>query len=484
MVAEWNESNNVYTWSVRVVPGPVTTIAVGSPNYTVGMTYVTSATPFSFSIVDPSGTGIRNTTYRVDGGPWVNYTATGPFALTGEGAHRVEWSSEDFAGNVEPVANETLRVDDTPPTTTVSLGDPKYLAASAYVTSLTPFALASVDGGLLPVGLNGTEYRIDAGPWTPYGGAFSIAGEGTHGLAFRSSDRLGNLEVIAILPVVVDDTPPVLLASLAGPIHFGAVTFVAANTTVEAGATDPGTSPSGVASLSCRIDGGPWIQYVAPFPLAPPDGPKAVECRAADRLGNAATTEFEVVLDATPPLVTADPGAGTYPPDTTFSLNATDAGSGVASLSYRVDGGAWVPYTGPFSLPLGVHTVGYRSVDNVTNAAEGSFAATVLGPSTPAAANWKPLVAAVFAFVLAAVGVWASRRRPWKGATGRKAALFAFLVTSLPFVTVEAATGVASLLTRWLSIPPILGVGTAVDLGILISGIAVLLFRARARTPK
>src|SRR5206468_2599666 len=101
-VAESNESNNQYVWSIDVVPGPVTTLRLGAPNVTSTATFVTSATPLSFSVLDQSGAGIRNTTYRVDAGPWVNYSAAGPFLLAGAGSHDVEWSSTDFTGNVEP----------------------------------------------------------------------------------------------------------------------------------------------------------------------------------------------------------------------------------------------------------------------------------------------------------------------------------------------------------------------------------------------
>jgi hypothetical protein len=56
-----------------------------------------------------------------------------------------------------------------------------------------------------------------------------------------------------------------------------------------------------------------------------------------------------------------------------------------------------------------------------------------------------------------------------------------FAVTALPFVLAEAGTGVLSFFTGWLSIPPLLGLGTAVDLAILLVGLAVDGFRVRRR---
>jgi hypothetical protein len=58
----------------------------------------------------------------------------------------------------------------------------------------------------------------------------------------------------------------------------------------------------------------------------------------------------------------------------------------------------------------------------------------------------------------------------------------AIIIFSAPFVLTEAGTGIVSLLTGQLSMPPLAGVGTAVDLAILLMGVVVALFRARTKT--
>ena len=294
-VTEWDETNNVYMWTMEVVPGPLTSLLIGNPNYTSTATYVRSSTPLGFSVTDQSGLGIRNTTYRIDGGNWANYTATGQFVLAGEGQHTLEWYSEDYAGNVENASFANLTVDDTPPATTISPA---------------------------------TE-EVDAG--------------------------------------------------------------------------------------------------------------------------------------------------------TLFSLGAIDAGSGVNYTEYRVDGGTWTGYTASFTLSDGHHNITYRSVDNLGNLENEKYLdVTVSSPYVPPAieANYKPLVALVFAIILAVVGVWSSKKKPWKGGKDRMAVAKAFMFTSLPFVLAEAATGVASVLTGQLSIPPPIGAGTVVDAAILVAGLSVALFRA------
>jgi len=106
------------------------------------------------------------------------------------------------------------------------------------------------------------------------------------------------------------------------------------------------------------------------------------------------------------------------------------------------------------------------------------------GPPPPKVeANYKPLVALVFAIVLVVFGLWSSRKKPWRGGTGKKAVMKAFTFISIPFVLAEAATGVVSFLTGQLSIPPVVGVGTAVDLAILLVGIVVAVLRTVRNTP-
>ena len=53
----------------------------------------------------------------------------------------------------------------------------------------------------------------------------------------------------------------------------------------------------------------------------------------------------------------------------------------------------------------------------------------------------------------------------------------AFVFTSMPFVLTEAGTGVVSLLTGQLSIPPSLGAGTAADLAIFLGGLLLVSLR-------
>src|SRR2546425_10378761 len=94
------------------------------------------------------------------------------------------------------------------------------------------------------------------------------------------------------------------------------------------------------------------------------DGRHTVQFYATDLAGLVETTQtLTVDVDTESPVTTTTfsgtPGNnGWYVSDVSVSLDATDRGpSGVASISYQVDGGVWVTYAGAFSLAEGRHTL-------------------------------------------------------------------------------------------------------------------------------
>jgi len=470
-VTEWDETNNVYTWTIEVVAGPVTSMVVGGPNCTspAMVTYVKSVTPLDLFVLDQSGLGIRNTTYRIDGGVPINYTATGTFFLAGEGEHNVNWRSLDWAGNLEDVSSRMLRVDDTAPATILSIGDPKYLVGGNFVTSFTPLTLMAVDGGVTPVGLDLTEYRLDGGNWKTYSSSFSLAGEGAHILEYRSRDLLGNTEAIQSMPMVVDDTPPATAISIGEPKYLTGGNFVKSSTPLALSAADGGVGSNSTFYRLWDDSWSQWGDYSTSYNLAGRNGTWYVEFLSFDYLGNMETIRNEtLILDDTPPATTISSSAP-------FTLTAADEGCGVNVMMYRIDGGSWTVYTGGFTLPEGEHTIYYHSVDNLGNVEQERSLA--VKPAIEVEVNYKPIVALMFAIVLLVAGVWSSKRRPWKGGKDRMAVVKAFLLTSMPFVLAEAATGMASFLTGQLSMPPLVGAGTAVDMAILLAGILVAIPR-------
>jgi hypothetical protein len=88
-------------------------------------------------------------------------------------------------------------LDNTSPTTSLDIGDPKYTSGTTYVTPDTPFTLAAMDTGS---GVKSTAYRInstsyDSG-WLTYTKPFNLTSlhDGNYTIGFNSTDNVGNVE--------------------------------------------------------------------------------------------------------------------------------------------------------------------------------------------------------------------------------------------------------------------------------------------------
>jgi len=93
----------------------------------------------------------------------------------------------------------------------------------------------------------------------------------------------------------------------------------------------------------------------------------------------------------------------------------------------------------------------------------------------PVSMNWKPFVAAAFSVVLLLVGLYRAWKRPFPFREPLRRSMKTFLLLTLPFASVEAATGVLSLVFGVLAVPPLLGWGTGVDVAILGVGLVAAL---------
>ena len=88
--------------------------------------------------------------------------------------------------------------------------------------------------------------------------------------------------------------------------------------------------------------------------------------------------------------------------------------------------------------------------------------------------NFKPTIALIFCVILAITGVMIAYRRPLRLTKQDQVArnrLYTGILIVLPFVVAEALTGLISLYTGALSVPPVLGLGTVVDSCILAVGL-------------
>ncbi len=190
-----------------------------------------------------------------------------------------------------------------------------------------------------------------------------------------------------------DTTAPVVTAALAGTQDAQGNYVGKATATLTA--TD---DSSGVASIEYALDTDVFSPYSAPVDVTAV-GSHTLSFRATDNAGNTSdvkSSTFTVVAppteDTTPPEVTAtvagDKDAeGNYIGKATVTLAATDAGSGVDTVEYQLDGGAYTAYSAPVEVAAaGEHMLHYRATDKAGNVSEvgmASFTVVAAGDTTP-----------------------------------------------------------------------------------------------------
>jgi len=183
---------------------PSSNLAIGDPKYIdpSDNVYVTSDSPFALSAEDnPGGVGVSSTFYCVYNSSyntgWLEYSA--PFYLIGltDGEYSIDYYSTDNLGNTEPTNTVTVILDNTPPSTTLTIGEPKYISDKTYVTPDTPFNLEATDIGS---GVHSTAYRIfnatyDSG-WITYIVPFHLTSltDGAYTIEYNSTDNVQNIE--------------------------------------------------------------------------------------------------------------------------------------------------------------------------------------------------------------------------------------------------------------------------------------------------
>lgn len=192
--------------------------------------------------------------------------------------------------------------------------------------------------------------------------------------------------------------PPVKLPPEAAPMRTvdlakvaeRGIVALAPGTLVRLLAQDVGV---GVDKIFYRLDGGEFRVYTQPFPL--PDRARVrMDYYAVDKLGNREPTKtLTIFLDIHPPVTRIIAGNPSYlAPDgklwitsrTPIELRSEDA-SGVANIFYRIDGGEWRHYTGPFFVPgpEGPRKIEYYAIDAYGNREEVQTAVVWKDDSAP-----------------------------------------------------------------------------------------------------
>jgi len=419
---------------------------------------------------DPSGINLSSILLTIDS---IDVTASATVMVSGvsytpvtalsDGFHTVYLEVKDAVGNLA-TASWSFDVDNTPPLTTINPN-------KMIVLLGTQFTLTATDND--GCGVNYTEYSIDYGAWKNYTSPFSIDTYGHHNITYRSVDYLGNVETEKTLWIYVSEGP-ITTIHVGTPQYDTTPLYVTSSTQFTFTIED--YSGTGYKTYY-YVDNPPWNLYSGAFTILV-EGEHTIYFNSTDNLGNVEDTKsYTVIVDNTPPTTTISPNDKNVALGTVFALNATDGnGSGVNYTQYSIDSSSWMNYSGPFTLnTYGNHNITYRSVDNLGNMENERILLVVIFPPevTEEEYNYKPIIALIFAIVLLVAGSFILHKRPLKIIKGNK--WYTWMVVVLPFVVAEALTGIISLLTGVLSVPPLLSAGIAVDMTVLIVGLVLFI---------
>ncbi|MBE1584040.1 OmpL47-type beta-barrel domain-containing protein [Nonomuraea angiospora] len=339
--------------------------------------------------------GVETVEYALDSGAFTAYSA--PVSVNEVGAHTVRYRATDKAGNTSPVGSVTFTVaappgqDTTPPQVTAQVtgdrNDDGNYVGSATVT------LTATDAGS---GVATVEYSLDGQPYAVYAQPVAVSQPGAHTVTYRATDKAGNTSDPGTTTFTVvaeqekDTTPPQVTAQVTGDRNDDGAYVGSATVTLTA--TD---TQSGVDKVEHSLDDGAFTAYSAPVSVNRP-GAHTVRYRATDKAGNTSpvgSVTFTVAAppgqDTTPPQVTAQitgsmDWAWNYVGSATVTLTATDAGSGVATVEYSLDGQPYAVYARPLAVSQpGAHTVTYRATDKAGNTSAVGTAKFMLVKSAP-----------------------------------------------------------------------------------------------------
>ncbi|MBI0581574.1 MAG: pre-peptidase C-terminal domain-containing protein [Methanomassiliicoccales archaeon] len=304
----------------------------------------------SMSVYDPTNLGYD--TYCSFNGTWVPYTV--PFYLMGDGEYDLFYYSVGANTAIEELRGASLKVDVTKPT------------VEAFVDGYTLTLVANDSMS----GVTSVLYSVDGGDWVVYSGPFAVGTVGhMYSVRYHAVDAAGNVGTDATVTVgESDDIAPVSSAEISGTS--GTNGWYVSDVSVTLNALDEGGS--GLQEITYSLDGGDWTVYSSPI-LCAAEGEHTLNYRAQDNFGNleqVRTISFRIDLNApmADSAINETAHQGWFSSPISIELSAIDPVSGVSSISYRVNGGAWVTYSNKILISSdGIWLVEWMATDNAGN---------------------------------------------------------------------------------------------------------------------
>ena len=287
----------------------------------------TNATGASFAFTSSEGGSTFEV--RLDGSAWSASTSPKAYSGLSEGSHTFQVRATDAAGNQDATqASYTWTIDTTAPNSsfTSTPADPS--------SDTTPtFGFASTEAPAT------YEVNLDGSGWVGASTPLTISpalSDGSHTLQVRASDIVGNQDATpAAYTWLVDNTNPT--GTVTSPAD-GA--DIAGTVSLTSNSADAGSGVATVTFQSSPAGANSWTNVAASWNTTLElDGDYDLRVVTTDNAGNSFTSAtITVTVDNTVPALSvnvANPVNAATPDPTPLVAIATDAGSGIANVSFE-----------------------------------------------------------------------------------------------------------------------------------------------------
>jgi len=371
-----NYTSSTYSDSIILdTVAPIGSIVIGSGN----PTYTKTASITLYLTYSDTTSGARRVRYSNDGiwdtEPWETPGTTKGWTLTsGDGTKTVYYQIEDWAGLLSTTYSDTIILDTTPPTGSISIVGDSYTTSTSVILIL---AYSDTGSGVDKVRYS-NDNVWDTEPWenpTTIRAWTLTTGDAAKVVSYQIRDMVGWLSLTHSDAIVLDTHPPT--GSII--INSDATYTTSVSVTLTLTYSD---ATSGVHTVRYSNDNvwdtEPWenpsVTKTWTLPLA--DGAKFVNYQIRDYAGLLSTTYSDtIILDTTAPTGSIVIGSGnpTYTTTTIVILYLTysDATSGVDKVRYSNDGSSWTGWETPTASRAwiltwgdGTKTVYYQIRDN------------------------------------------------------------------------------------------------------------------------
>jgi len=281
-----------------------------------------------------------------------------------------------LAGSVGAYGLRVANVPDTTPPSVVSN------AVESYVGTAT-IQISAVDARS---SIAYVAWRLDGGATQTVSATSTTVQTtvtGPHSLVFWAADTAGNISSasLAAFTITAEEPPPPPGDTTPPTVSTDAVASYVGTATIEVSAVDSG---SGVVEVRYRLDTAATVTVSgdAATVVTSVLGAHTLRASAIDASGNvtpAVINNFTVTADGPPPPgdVTPPNVTATVAPSSvgtaTVALSATDASSGVVSVSWRLDGLSTQTVPGSSAnvvvTSIGAHSLSYWATDGASNVA-------------------------------------------------------------------------------------------------------------------